>query len=135
MVHALKKAHRLLQPGGILIDIQEVPDQRWLGFTRNGTISKAGMITDYNDFKDQRMGYQALQLVMEQGLFVQEAERRYKSLIHADTLEEFREYSPKSAARSKKVYKKAEEMSAALDAPIEWLMGEKIRMLRLQAME
>lgn len=87
MVHALRKIRRLLGRGGILIDIHDPPQPDRIEVHSDGLERYAGLLLDHTDFESQKLADQALDLVVEEGLFIKDEVQTFEYLIHSDTLE------------------------------------------------
>lgn len=93
MVHALKKVHTLLQPGGVLIDVQEIPYWRWLGILSDDGVNLIKSHVGSRKFEDNRQAFAAMSEVVDTGLFILEDERTFDSFTHAETVEDLLEFS------------------------------------------
>lgn len=92
MVHALEKAHRLLKPGGVVVDVRDIDDPARVEVHDGARVSLAGRVVDRSDFDDERQALAALAQVVEDGLFVMEEERLFDHNLHAETLDVLRKY-------------------------------------------
>ncbi len=84
MVHALERVHRLIAPGGVLIDIHPLGDDPPLRV--NG--QRVGVVKETDDFVEYRQASAALSEVIERGLFAIERAATFVALTHADSLPE-----------------------------------------------
>lgn len=92
MVHALEKIHRLLVPGGRLIDIHP-SDQPPPIHVRLGSDSRcAGWLRETDDCVEYEQAADALRAAVQDGLFAWEARRTFAFTIYADSLSELRAY-------------------------------------------
>jgi hypothetical protein len=66
MVHALLEAHRVLVPGGILLDLRPAIVHREVGIARAGRYQRVGRM--HERFHDDRAASQAVADVVRQGL-------------------------------------------------------------------
>ncbi len=92
MVHALKKARRLLSSGGILVNVHDIDDPARVEVHDGARVSVAGRVVDRSDFDDERQALAAVAQVVEDGLFVMEEERLFDHNLHAESLDVLREY-------------------------------------------
>lgn len=92
MVHALKLAHELLKPGGVLIDIHDLPAPHAIGVQVNDDLRQAGWLLDSHDFRSTRAACLALATIVDQGLFDFEKERDFTYAIEASSLPEMQSW-------------------------------------------
>ena len=92
MVHALEKAHSLLKPDGVLIDIHDLPEFPEFEVHTGGQAHYAGKMLDNSRFERLRQTDAALAQAVSQNLFVVAVERVFDYNIHADSLDAFREW-------------------------------------------
>ena len=67
MVHALHEAQRVLQPGGLLIDLRPAPVHRHIGISNDGVYRELGVMRE--NLSDDRAANRAVQHVVAEGLF------------------------------------------------------------------
>ena len=72
MVHALEKVHSLLAPGGILINVHDLPRPPWIDIEEAGRVVRVGRILDDSDFHLLRRTDAALAQVEASGLYAVE---------------------------------------------------------------
>jgi len=72
MVHALEKVHRLLVPGGLLINVHDRPRPPWIDVEENERAVRVGRILDDSDFHLLRRTDAALAQVEASGLYAVE---------------------------------------------------------------
>jgi hypothetical protein len=92
MVHALKIAHSMLKPEGLLINVHNLPVPHIIEVRAAGTVIKAGWLTDNTDFESERSALDALAGVVSEGIFLLEDERDFSFNVHADDLHELQEW-------------------------------------------
>jgi len=92
MVHALEEIHRLLRPGGTLIEIHPALEVPFVEVRSNGELlfSEEDPGYDYED--DLRCAEEAVATAVGRGVFVSEDRRRFELRTHASSVEELREY-------------------------------------------
>ncbi len=91
MVHALTLAHSLLAPGGLLLNVHDLPIPHVIEVHAGGKEIKAGWLMDSSDFNDEREALNALSEVVEMGQYVLEDEREFDFKVHADNLAELQD--------------------------------------------
>jgi hypothetical protein len=91
MVHALEKTRGLLQPGGILLNVHDIPQSPRLEIHGSGHERYAGLLLSRSDFENQRLADEALDQAVREGFFVREDVKIFEYLIHADTFEALNE--------------------------------------------
>src|SRR3989442_13338140 len=87
MVHALREDHRVLKPGGVLIDLRPAAEHRRVGIAHEGHIHAIARLNEV--LEDDRAANRAVQRVVDGSLF--RREKRYKFLVnrYADTFADF----------------------------------------------
>lgn len=91
MVHALKKTRNLLNPGGVVLNVHDLPDPPRIDVYTGGRASGAGRMLSHTDFEMQRQADDALAQAVEDGLFTKEEEQIFEYTIHADTYDALKE--------------------------------------------
>jgi hypothetical protein len=89
MVHALKKTHSLLRPGGLLIDLHDSTQRPQLVGHAGGQPTPIGEVLDDSGFLRLRQTDEAIAKVIGEGLFVTDAEETFDYETHIETLEDF----------------------------------------------
>lgn len=93
MVHALEEVHRLLRPGGTLIEIHpslEAPP--FVEVSVNGSLSFSEDDPGFDYGDDLQRAEAAVAAVVERGVFTLEDRRRFELRTHAVSVEELRDY-------------------------------------------
>ncbi|HZQ09806.1 MAG TPA: hypothetical protein VFD70_24730 [Anaerolineae bacterium] len=88
MVHVLHEAHRVLKPGGILIDLRPAPHHRRVGLGAGTRWQLVGVMRD--TFDDDHAADEAVKRVLREGLFRSEPPFEFKVDRVMDTLDDFR---------------------------------------------
>lgn len=91
MVHALGKTRSLLQPGGTLLIVHDLPQAPRIEVHGGEREKYAGLLLSRTDFEDQRLADQALDQALKEGLFIRDEVQIFEYLIHADSLEDLNE--------------------------------------------
>jgi len=90
MVHALLKAHRVLKPGGLLIDLRPVAVHRRVGISEDGEYHLLWRMRE--GFDGDHAADRAVADVIERGLFKQTGRTRFPCFRTMDNIREFREW-------------------------------------------
>jgi SAM-dependent methyltransferase len=90
MVHALKEAHRVLKPDGILVDLRPAAVHRRLGLGEGRRWQPIGALHEVLD--DDHAADAAIARVLRDGYFHSEARRAFLLDRVMDTLEDIREW-------------------------------------------
>jgi hypothetical protein len=143
MVHALEKIQRLLRTDGCLIDIHPIRKAPLIKIHRGSDLLFAESDPGYDYDEDLRHADDALEEVIQRGLFLVEGRREFELVTYSSSAAELREYwakygafddSPKDeavTAHQDDVYAKANEiMQNALGAEITY--HERARITRLK---
>jgi hypothetical protein len=128
MVHALEEIHRLLNPGGLLVDIHPVPELTSIRVYDHGEVLFEESQVDADDEEEVIRAERALAEVADRGLFVVGMSHEFDFQTYASSVSELWDYlelmsafvnSPKDeaaamreqelAARVEKILRKAGE--------------------------
>lgn len=90
MVHALREAHRVLKPNGILIDLRPALVHRRVGIERAGRYRQLGTLREPLD--DDRAANRAVANVLRAGLFKAEWRTQFDCRRVMDSLSDFRTF-------------------------------------------
>jgi len=88
MVHALEEIHRLLKPGGELIDIHPVSEPSPIEIHQNGNIDLVGKLEVRQWTIDFQQADIALTEIVKRGMFTVEQKAIYDSLTYYDSAAE-----------------------------------------------
>ena len=88
MVHALRETHRVLKPGGILIDLRPAPVHRRIGIEIEGQFELLAVMTEKLD--DDHTANRAVAEVVEDGLFEPVSRARFDCKRVMGSLKDFR---------------------------------------------
>ena len=94
MVHALEEIHRLLKPGGTLIELHpslEPPPSVEVRASGRRSFSEVEPAFDY-DVDDLRRAERAVATAVDGGVFTRDGQRRFELRTHASSVEELRDY-------------------------------------------
>jgi len=90
MVHALREAHRVLIPNGILIDLRPALVHRRVGIERAGRYRQLGTLREPLD--DDRAANRSVSYVLRSGLFHAEWRTQFDCRRVMDSLSDFRTF-------------------------------------------
>lgn len=92
MVHALETVHGLLNPGGVILNVHDLAESSPIdvrGDGRDGSVVRVGALGDDSDYALLRYADDALDRVVETGLFAMEARETFAYETHMDSLKTF----------------------------------------------
>lgn len=136
MVHALKSAHRILRPEGLLINVHDLPIPHVVEVHSAGAEIKAGWMTDREDFRDERAALNALARVVSDGYFWLEDEQDFGFNVHVDDLPELQHWLAEdwsSAILPDKTCQRIEEIYGRVGQDAEVVLSVPTRMTMLKA--
>jgi hypothetical protein len=135
MVHALETVHSLIKPGGMLIDIHPGVDKAWVEVRVNGKDYFLDVVQETDDYIEYQQASDALTQVGERGLFSAEETGKFLFVIHADSMEEMREFlreNWKDAILDESLEGKAKEYFSKAAESFEVLIREEILITRFK---
>lgn len=98
MVHALEEIRRLLKPDGCLIDIHPVREAPFIKVYRGSALLFAESDPGYDYDDDIRHAEDALDEVIQRGLFLIEGSSEFELVTYASSAAELQEYWEKYGA-------------------------------------
>jgi len=121
MVHALHEIHRLLAPGGILIDLRPLADNWPVEVKSNRETMKSGRVDDLPaGLEDDKAANESISHVSAEGLFVHDQEDFFSFFYYWDSPKEMQEFIDDDWADfiriDEEVWKKIRSMWAVADA-------------------
>jgi len=147
MVHALEEIHRLLKPGGRLIDIHPVLEVPLIKVFQGGRVLFAEPDPGYDNYKeDVRQAEDALAQIVRRRLFVIERSGEFDFLTYGSSVAELRDFMAKAGAcddspqdeavvaREAELYARVEEIMKAAGERAEVADHERGRIARLRPM-
>jgi hypothetical protein len=141
MVHALDEIHRLLRPGGILIEIHPVHGA-WVEVSSDTATPFAEADPGF-DPEELRSTENAVRTVVDRGRFVPEGDREFDLLVYASSVRELRDYfemvggydegpaSPRIVYLRDQLYRRAERAMDGLGTDARAVYRERARISRL----
>lgn len=136
MVHALQLAHKLLRPGGLLINVHDLPVPHLIELAATDAVHKAGWISDKDDYDATRASLNTIVQVAADGLFVLEDERNFIYTIYADNLDELRAFLAEwweSALLPERTVQRLDAFAAETSDPTRIAIRLQARMTKLRA--
>jgi hypothetical protein len=91
MVHALEEIHRLLEPGGILIDIHPFVERPLAEVHLGGEVLFSQPFPDYS-IEDYQQAENALGQVIQRGLFFVERKESFEFITYSSSSKELIDY-------------------------------------------
>ncbi len=136
MVHALEKVHRLLAPGGWLIDIHPTEQPPALEVRSGEQVTLAGWVHETDDYIEYAQASEALEAVRQRGLYDLEDARTFDFLTHAGSLSELLDHLSqewKDAFIDERTAGKVEELLLSAEPDREVRIRETVNIARLRA--
>jgi SAM-dependent methyltransferase len=143
MVHALEEIHRLLKPGGCLVDIHPIPEAPLVEVIKGSSVLLVEPDPAYDYEEDIRQAEVALALVIQRRLYILEQSKDFEVFAYASSVPELMEYleqaseyivsakDPEVEAQIRKVYARVEEKMRTAGAGVEVAIHERARISRL----
>jgi hypothetical protein len=133
MGHALEKAHRLLRPGGMLMESHFSGEPFSLEVHHQGQIKHTGPLERTNVFETFKQAKAALDQVVKTGLFWPVAERVFDYLVYADSLGVLREWADESyLIIDDRVVRKINELVLGTGGAAQVVLRRQVRVGRLK---
>ena len=135
MVHALRQAHNLLNPNGLLINVQDLPIPHVIEVHSADAVIKAGWMLESDDFRDERAALNALSHVVSEGYFQLEDERDFGFNQHFDNVRELQQWFAEgweSAVLPDKTIQRLEEIIGQAGQLAKVVLKTPTRMTRLK---
>ena len=92
MVHALEQIHRLLKPGGYLVDIHPNGELVEFILPLNGREHLIGYLQETDDYIEYRQADEALETAISKGLFRVEKAGEFGFRTYADSFDEIKTF-------------------------------------------
>jgi SAM-dependent methyltransferase len=137
MGHALEKIHELLKPGGILLDIHPTSEPATLAVRLREQIIPAGWVNESDDYVEYEWADEAVDRVVNNGLFALERRGTFEFVWHADSMVDLRAYLAeewKDASIDDVTAMRTEELLKLPAHDKEILVSEAIRIARYRRM-
>lgn len=121
MVHALKEIHRVLEPGGILIDLRPVEENWSVEVYSSAGVQIAGRLIDMPiGIADDRAAFQAMSEVESLGWFSKQKDGDFGFFYYWDTPSEMKEYIDEEwedfEKMDEELYRKTSSLWASMNA-------------------
>ena len=121
MVHALNEVHRVLEPGGILIDLRPVEENWAVEVVSSAGYQVAGRLSDLPiGIADDKAAFKAMSEVESLGWFSKEKDSEFGFFYVWDTPSEMKEYIDEEwedfEKMDEELYRKASSLWASANA-------------------
>ena len=136
MVHALNLVHGILEPGGWLVDIHDLPAPNLVEVQTPDKIHKVGWLLDKDGFENELAAFNALAHTVVEGLFTLEDERTFAYNIYLDGVDELQEWLAEwwtSAILPDRTLQRLEKLTSQADQPAKIVLKLQARTTRLRA--
>ncbi len=134
MVHALEIIHKLLEPGGFLLDVHPSSDPPPIEVRLGKRYYLAGWLKETDDYIEYIQADQALVAVVQRGLFALEKKGAFPFNTYAGSIEELRSYLAEAwqdAIVDDQVAGRVEELVQSPEADKEVVLRELVQISRL----
>ena len=91
-MHALRRIHRSLRPGGVLLDLHPQPEHAGVEVWQGGRVERLGHVGQEEDIRDILEARDRLDLVEGEGWYITERQRFFDLLSHFPSAEDWLEY-------------------------------------------
>jgi hypothetical protein len=135
MVHALEKTHRLLKPGGVLMESHFTGEPFSLEVHHQRQIKHAGPMHRADDFETFKQAKAALDQAAKDGLFWPVTERVFDYLVYADSLGALREWLDERSSQliiDDKVARKVNELVLGTGTATKVVLRHQVRVGKLK---
>jgi hypothetical protein len=134
MVHALEIAHDLLSKDGIVIDIHPTSQPASVLFISYGNEIYLGELEESDDYIEYLQADQAVEAVVQRGIFINRQTNNFFFRTYADSLEELTDYLSaewKDAILSPRIQEQAQKLSKKSIESGKLAIHEQISITRL----
>lgn len=128
MVHALRRIHRSLRPGGVLLDLHPQPVRGGVEVWQRGRVERLGHVDQQEDIRDILEARARLDLLEGDGWYRTERREFFDLLTHFPTAENWLEYQARegyTGVISEELLATADRLLAAGEG--EFVVREPIR--------
>ncbi len=136
MVHALKHAHSMLQPEGLLFNVHDIPVHHVVEVHSAQSVNKAGWLMDSTDFDNERFAFNALAQVVLEHYFMLVDERDFNVNIHVDNMQELQEWLAErweTAVIPESTIQRVDDILRQVEQPAHVVLKVPTRMTKLRA--
>ncbi len=133
MVHALEKVHSLLKPDGVLIDIHPTGEPASIEIRIRDRITLAGWLQEADDYVEYEWADEALQQIVQSGLFAVERQSVFTFNTYAASIAELRDHLAeawKDAILDEVTAARAEELLSTIEHDKEVIVRELAHIAR-----
>lgn len=137
MVDALKQIHRLLRPGGRLVDIHPTDDTHAILVRLGESEQLAGWLREENDYLEYRQATEALEEAVDRGWYRLAKQREFFYEYRADSIESLQGYLAenwKKAIVDDRVAASVEELMRSVEPSRMCILRVPVYIARLQAL-
>ena len=136
MVHALEEIHRLLKPGGCLIEIHPILETPLVKVFDGSTLLLAEPYPGFDYLEDLRQAENALQQSLQKGLFMLQGIREFDVLTYSSSITELQDlWEEPPESRKAELYTQVEEVMQAVGQGVKVALHEKGRISKLMPMQ